>query len=205
VLANLRTRGLAAMRASAFLPRGNRRLFALLVALLPCWLSVAAAQDQQDGDLLTELKVAYIYNFTRFIEWPAAPTERPFVIGVIGDPVMERSLRVLEQEAKRVDDRPIEIRAYSTPEAIGPSEILFVGAEAQEALAAILRHTAGRPTLLVGDTPGDAERGLAIEIYRKPDIFRKTERLRLRINASALKDRGLAASARLYDVAEVVR
>ncbi|SDW52894.1 YfiR family protein [Thiocapsa roseopersicina] len=193
------------MLASAFLPRGSGRLFALLIALLPCWLSVAAAQDQRDDNLLTELKVAYIYNLTRFIEWPAVPAERPFVIGVIGDPVMARHLRALEQEAKRVEDRPIEIRAYPSPEAIGPSEILFVGTEAQEQLAAILRRTAGQPTLLVGDTPGDAERGLAIEIYRKPDIFRKTERLRLRINAAALKDRGLAASARLYDVAEVVR
>jgi hypothetical protein len=205
VLANLRTQSFVAMLASAFLPRGNRRLFALLVAFLPCWLSVAAAQDQRDGDLLTELKVAYIYNFTRFVEWPAAPAEHPFVIGVIGDPLMERGLRVLEQEAKQVDDRPIEIRAYPTPEAIAPSEILFVGAGAREQLAAILRRTAGLPTLLVGDTPGDAERGLAIEIYRKPDIFRKTDRLRLRINSTVLKDRGLGVSAQLYDVAEVVR
>jgi hypothetical protein len=193
------------MRASGFVPCINGYMLALLVALLPCCLSVAAAQDQGDGDLLTELKVAYIYNLTRFIEWPAAPAERPFVIGVIGDPAMARHLRVLEQESKRVEDRPIAIRAYPTREAIGPSEILFVGTEAQEQLVAILRRTAGQPTLLVGDTPGDAERGLAIEIYRKPDIFRKTERLRLRINAAALKDRGLAASARLYDVAEVVR
>lgn len=107
VLADLRRRGLAAIRASAFLPRISGRLFALLLALLPCWLSVAAAQEQQESDLLPELKVAYIYNFTRFIEWPAAPAERPFVIGIIGDPVMARHLRLLEQEAKQVDDRPI--------------------------------------------------------------------------------------------------
>ena len=76
---------------------------------------------------------------------------------------------------------------------------------AEDQIAAILRRTAGKPTLLIGDTPGDAERGLAIELYRKPDIFRKTERLRLRINPEAVKDRGLKVSAQLYDVAEVVR
>lgn len=193
------------MLASSFLPRINGHLFALLFALLPCWLSAAAAQAQGESDLPTELKVAYIYNFTRFIAWPPAPDGHPFVIGVIGDPVMGRALRVLEQEAKQVDDRPIEIRSYPTPEAIAPSEILFVGTGAQEQLAAILRRTAGKPTLLIGETPGDAEHGLAIEIYRKPDIFGRTERLRLRINATALKDRGLVVSAQLYDVAEVVR
>lgn len=205
VLADPDTRGSAGMRAARLVPRMNRPLLALLLALLPCWLSICAAQEPGGEDLLTELKVAYVYNFTRFIEWPAAPDERPFVIGVIGDPVMGGRLRLLEQEAKRVENRPIEIRAYPTPDAIAPSEILFVGTGVRDQLAAILQRTAGQPTLLVGDTPGDAERGLAIEIYRKPDIFRKTERLRLRINATALKDRGLVVSAQLYDVAEVVR
>ena len=167
--------------------------------------SLPAAQGAEDEAPLAALKVAFIYNFTRFIQWPQAPAGRPFVIGVIGDPVMEGQLRVLEREAKRVEGRPIEIRAYARPDAIAPSEILFVGAQARGQLEAILRRTAGRPTLLVGDSPGDAERGLAIELFRKPDIFRKTERLRLRINPAALKDRGLKVSAQLYDVAEVVR
>jgi hypothetical protein len=166
---------------------------------------MAAAQGGEADDQLAALKVAYLYNFTRFIQWPKAPAERPFVIGVIGDPVVDRHLRVLEQGTKRVEGRPIAVRAYPTPAAIAPSEILFVGAGAADQLGAILRRTAGKPTLLVGDSPGAAERGLAIELFRKPDIFRKTERLRLRINPAALKDRGLVVSAQLYDVAEVVR
>jgi hypothetical protein len=181
------------------------RRFALLLVLLQCLSSVPAAQGAEDEDPLSALKVAFIYNFTRFIRWPQAPAGRPFVIGVIGDPVMEGYLRVLELEGKRVEGRPIEIRAYATPEAIASSEILFVGAGAGDQLGPILGRTAGRPTLLVGDRPGDAERGLAIELFRKPDIFRKTERLRLRINPAALKDRGLKVSAQLYDVAEVLR
>ena len=187
------------------LQRLGERWIALLLVLLPCLSSLPAAQGAEGEDPLSALKVAFVYNFTRFVQWPQAPASRPFVIGVIGDAAMEAQLRVLEKEAKRVGDRPIEIRAYRAPEAIAPSEILFVGAEAGGQLEAILRRIAGWPTLLVGDGPGDAARGLAIELFRKPDIFRKTVRLGLRINASAIKDRGLKVSAQLYDVAEVVR
>lgn len=185
--------------------RRGERWIALLLVLLLCLSSLPAAQGAEDEGPLSALKVAFVYNFTRFVQWPQAPAGRPFVIGVIGDPVMEGHLRVLEQEAKRVEGRPIQIRAYATPEAIAPSEILFVGAQARGQLEAILRRTAGWPTLLVGDGPGDAARGLAIELFRKPDIFGKTERLGLRINPGAIKDRGLKVSAQLYDVAEVLR
>ncbi len=185
--------------------RPNRRVGALLLLVLQCLFAVDPAQSAEGKDLLRELEVAYIYNFTRFVQWPKAADGRSFCIGVIGDPAMEARLRELEQDGKRVDDRRIEIRAYATPGAIAPCEILFVGAGAEHQLAAIVRRTAGEPTLLVGDTPGFAGRGVAIELFRKPDIFRKTDRLRIRIDPAALEGRDLKVSAQLYDVAEVLR
>ena len=169
--------------------RAAERLFA---ALLLCALLLSPAAPGADGEeLLPALKVAYVYNFTHFVEWPAAAPDRPFVIGVIGDPAMEGQLRALEREGKRVDGRPIAIRGFARPDDLEPTDILFVGGAAAEWLDAIRRRTAGKPTLLVGDTPGFAGRGVAIELFRKPDIFGKSERLRFRIDPAALKDRGL--------------
>jgi len=179
--------------------------FAAGILFFLLWLCLAPTARGADGeDLLSDLKVAYIYNFTRFIEWPENPSGPTFVIGVVGDPDIRERLGVLEREGRQAAGRPIEIRGYSTPAQIGFCEILFVGAAAADRLDAIVRRTAGRATLLVSDTAGFAGRGVAIELFRKPDIFRKTERLRLRIDAKALKDRGLVVSAQLYDVAEVM-
>ncbi len=184
--------------------RGGRLLAAALLVL--CTLLAPAVPGADGDELLPALKVAYVYNFTRFIQWPAAAPDRPFVIGVIGDPAMAGHLRALEREGKRVDGRPIAIRDFARPEDLeSPIDILFVGSGAAEWLDAIRGRTAGKPTLLVGDTPGFAGRGVAIELFRKPDIFGKSERLRFRIDPAALKDRGLTVSAQLYDVAEVVR
>jgi len=190
--------------ATAAWGRAAKRLVAAL--LLPLGILLSPAAPGADGEeLLPALKVAYVYNFTRFIRWPAGSPDRPFVVGVIGDAAMAGHLRALEREGKRVDGRPIAIRGFQGPDDLEPTDILFVGGAAAPWLDAIRRRTAGKPTLLVGDTPGFAGRGVAIELFRKPDIFGKSERLRFRIDPAALKDRGLTVSAQLYDVAEVVR
>ena len=111
----------------------------------------------------------------------------------------------LEEDDKRVDGRPVAVRGFAGPDAIGPCEILFVGAKAVVWLDDIVRRTAGKPVLLVGDTPGLAGRGVAIELFRKRDVFRRKERLRFRIDPAAIDRRGLTVSAQLYDVAEVLR
>ena len=95
----------------------------LALLLLLCGMFWPVAQCAEGDKLLAELKVAYIYNFTGFIEWPEAPAERPFVIGVIGDPAMEAQLRVLERDGKQVGGRRIEVRGYASPDAIGSCEI----------------------------------------------------------------------------------
>jgi hypothetical protein len=185
-------------------PRATQRIVVAL--LLLCALLLSPAAPAADGEeLLPALKVAYVYNFTRFVQWPARAPEGPFVICVIGEPAMETHLRALEREQKQVDGRPIAIRRLERPDGLEACQILFVGAAAGGSLDAIVRGTAGKPILLVGDTPGFAGRGVAIELLRKPDIFGKSERLRFRIDPAALKDRGLTVSAQLYDVADVVR
>ena len=177
-----------------------------LLMLLLLWpFSGGHAFSDEAGDVLVQLKVAYIYNFTRFIDWPSPLVERPFVVAVIGDPEIERGLRNLEAEGKEFDGRAIEIRNYANIDAIESCEVLFVGSGASGQLEAIVERTARAPTLLIGDTPGYASRGVAIEFFLKPDIFREKQKLRFRINPAALADRGLAVSSQLMDVAEVVR
>jgi hypothetical protein len=187
---------------SGLLVRVVLQWWAWPLALLLCCLLPALAPAAESDDLLGQLKVAYLYNFTRFIDWPAAPQGRPFVIGVIGDPDTAERLRLLD--GREAEGRTIEIRRYAGVEDVEPSEMLFVGAAAEPELAAIVQRTAGAPTVLVGDTPGYAGRGIAIEFFLKPDLFGDKQRLRFRIDPKALHGRGLKVSAQLLDVAEVL-
>ncbi len=173
----------------------------LLLSLALAFGAISADAD----DILVALKAAFVYKFTRFIDWPAAPADRPFVIAVIADPAMRAALAELEGGDREVAGRPIQVRGSCDLEAADACQILFIGASAEDRLADIVHRAAGKPVLLVGDTPGFAGRGVAIELFRKPDILGKRERLRFRIDSKALVGRGLRVSAQLYEVGEVIR
>jgi hypothetical protein len=185
----------------AVLPRTARScsaVFAFVLLGLPAVPSLAAE------DSLSALKVAFIYRFTSFIDWPEAAPGAPFSVCVIADPSMGRALSVLARQGRAVGDRPIRILQGDVPLADGGCEILFIGSAAEHRLADILAQSAAKPTLLLGDTPGLARRGVAIELFQRPTVLRNRLRLGFRINPRALKGRGLMVSAQLYQVGEVV-
>ena len=85
------------------------------------------------------------------------------------------------------------------------AQILLIGAAAAGELSRLRARTEDKPMLLVGDSPGFAKRGVAINFFLAPDILGDSRRLRFEINPKALADRQLRVSAQLYDVAEIVR
>ena len=185
-------------------PRGVVLLL-YLGLLLAIVLTMIPRPSWSADDLEQGLKVAYLYNFTRFIEWPEATLGEDFVVTVIGDPALAAALQELEGSDRRAHGSPIRVRAVDDVGEIGDCQILFVGAAAVSRLPRLLARTDGRPILLVGDSRGLARRGIAINFFMKSDIFGAGRRLRFEINPAALKDRGLKVSAQLYDVAEIVR
>jgi hypothetical protein len=158
-----------------------------------------------DETLEQRLKAVYLYNITRYVNWPDDSIGDAFVIAVLDDPDLAAALAVLEQPDKHAEGRPIRIRTLKSPMGAGDAQILFIGADAAPRLGAVLGRTRGAPVLLVGDSPGLAKRGVAINFFLQPDILGDGERLRFQINPSALEQRGLKVLSDLYDVGEVVR
>ena len=171
-------------------------IFLLLSMAVPVCAEAPAGHGDADA-----IKVGFIYHFTRFIRWPQADTlraRRAFVIAVIGDPAMGAQLEVLERGQRRVDDIPVRVEPVADPAAIPDCSILFIGGDAAGQIGRILHQVANRPVLVIGDTPGLARRGVAINFYRQRD------RVRFEINPGALRRAGLAAEAQLFDVARIV-
>lgn len=181
--------------------RVRRRLtlglaLALALLVLPGWSA---------EDLTRNLKVVYLYNFTRYVDWPDDSVGDAFVIAVLGDPDLTEALRVLERSDKHAEGRPIRVRALDAATGLGDVQILFVGAGAVAELPRIRARTRGKPILLVGDSPGLANQGVAINFFLRPDILGAGKQLRFQIHPAALEGRGLKVMADLYDVAEIVR
>ncbi len=147
-----------------------------------------------------QVKAVFVYNFSRFVEWPpqafTAPNE-PFVIGILGsDPFGARLDEAVRGE--QIDQHPLVVRRFRNLGEISDCRILYVdrsaSAEVQQVLAA-LDH---RSTLTVSDLDGAAERGVMIQFTTQ------NNRIRLRINVESARAAGLTISSKLLRSADIV-
>jgi hypothetical protein len=174
----------------------------LLLPRLDCGPARLMAQDEESFiSREYRIKAAYLYQFSRYIDWPAGafPTaETPFVIGVMGkDPIISD----LEQIArlKKVQDRALEIRRFSSAADVRTCNILYIPATlAAETQAELIRSLAGRGILLVGEDAGFLERGGCVQFAVEDNT------IRVAIARKNAEHEGLKISSKLLQVARVV-
>jgi len=147
-----------------------------------------------------EVKAALLYNFARFVTWPAGAfshADSPFVIGVVGDDpfgsALERTLG-----AKSIGGRPIVIRRWPRARDRGACHILFVAASERAAVRRLLAPLAAEPVLTVSDMPGFAADGGIVGL-RLVD-----SRITFEINEDHANAASLSISSRLLSLARLV-
>jgi YfiR/HmsC-like len=152
----------------------------------------------QDGPTAaaSEVKAAYLLNFTRYVEWPtrafASPTS-PIVICVVGPdpfgPALDDVVRTRWGEGT-----PVEGWRLGPPAPAAGCHVAFL-AGGEAALARARESWRGRPTLLVGDGSGFAAKGGMI------GFVEADETIRFEINAGAARGNGLQISSRVMTLA----
>jgi hypothetical protein len=147
------------------------------------------------------VKAAFLYNFAKFVQWPARTLESQpgsFVITVLGrDPfggTLEETLH-----GKEVEQLKVVVRRARGAEDLGTSQIVFISYSQRTQLAEILKQLEGTPTLTVGEMDHFAERGGVIQFRMEGD------RVRLSINPNAATRAHLKISAELLKLAHVVQ
>jgi hypothetical protein len=175
------------------------RLFTCCVRLfLTCAIFAAQIQGQTVED--TELKAAYLYNFAKFVEWPAGvfsnPTT-PLAICVIGD---EHMSEVLERVVfgKKLSGRPLETRRPRSQKDFKFCHIMFVGFTDKEHTVEILDALRGSSVLTVGQNQQFLPLGGMINLALDHST------IRLEIAPQASQAAGLKISSRLLAVARTV-
>jgi uncharacterized protein DUF4154 len=96
------------------------------------------------------VKAAFIYNFAKFIQWPAeGAAAGPFVIGCFGD---ARFMEVLTSTVagKSSEGRAILVKNVATLEEVRLCQILFVGEGESPQVGALLREAIVAHVLTVG-------------------------------------------------------
>jgi hypothetical protein len=141
------------------------------------------------------VKAAFLYNFAKFVEWPAQSfpgANAPLVIGVVGENPFGDALDQLAQ-GRQINGRPILVKPIHSAAAARGAHILFFSAS-EEGRFAGMRDGLGA-VLTVGESDAFSRKGGMINF-----VF-EGEKIRFEINVGQAEAAGVKISAQLQKLA----
>lgn len=169
----------------------------LAVRIVVCFLGVVT---QAQSATEYQVKAAFLFNFAKFVEWPAdafASPDAPLQLCILGqDPFGHAFEQGIDD--KMVRGHRIEIIHPSGLPQARSCQIIFAASSEEPRLREILHGLKGASVLTVGDAPGFAQMGGII------NFVLDNNRVRFEINLRAAERAGLKLSARLLTVAKLI-
>ena len=177
----------------AFLVRKN---MVCRVALLALATSHVFAQSPIPDEY--QVKAAFLFNFAKFVEWPAAAfkgPEDPLAICVLGQDPFGSTLEDVVRN-KTVANRAFVVRSVLNAQQATTCQIVFVSASERKRFRLLLDELKGRSILTVGEADDFTASGGIINFKLKD------ARVRIEIDPNAADRAGLHISSKLLSLAE---
>lgn len=112
-------------------------------------------------DTNAKMKALYVYNFTKYIEWPESYKQGNFIIGLLGEASIKEELLKVATTRKAVN-QTIEVKQYNSVAEIGDCHMLYVAKEKTTEFNSVVQKTSGKSTLVITEENGYAEKGAGI-------------------------------------------
>jgi len=183
-------------------PRRFVTLGLMLVVVLSINTSVVYAKSYPKE----EVRAAFLFNFLKFVEWPAATFAEdgsPFRICMFGDIGSKKIFNKLsQQEAKsrgiEIDYSGVDNSSIPSPESLTACHIVYLGFMQTEMSKQVLEAASNQPILTVSIIDSFIENGGMITLVTqgKKNV--------LQINLTAAQSADLKISANMLDVAQII-
>ncbi len=169
-----------------------KKAFLILFALLS--LSMRTTDQGDNEDTQAMFKAAYLYSFTKLVDWPESYKDGDFVIGVLdgSSSLMEHLNR--KYGAKKVGSQEIRIKNFQRPKGIdNKCHILFIPEDKNAQVETILDPK--RSTLIVTEKEGGLDKGAVI------NFVVKDQKLEYELSTSNAEQKDLIIGSQLKDLA----
>ncbi len=168
---------------------------ALLRKALIVLLLLAAPLGAQAPEY--DLKAAFLFNFAKFVEWPASAfsgPRAPLTVCVYGEDPFGPSLDLVVQN-ERVGERSLLVQRPDSVDDLGECHVLFISRSAKDRLREVMAEVEGKPVLTVADTDGFLRAGGVI------NFVLEGSKVRFLIDQEAAGRSGLQISSKLMRLA----
>jgi hypothetical protein len=204
--ASLDSLGMKAEPAMARARRPARKIlqgaaWGALCLLLPFLFAAASSEAAAPAAASEyEVKAAFLFQFSRFVEWPPeafASADAPLVICVLGKNPFGSTLREIAQ-GESVQAHALVVKSHDRVEDVGECHIVFLSSSEEAITQQVLTSLAGKRILTVGDSDDFTRRGGVI------GFVTVNGKVKLQVNRSSAETAQLRISAKLLRVAEQV-
>ncbi len=172
---------------------------AAVCSLLAMFSLFAGGSCNAEGLDEYKIKVAFIYNFAKFVSWPPKTfqnPESPIVFCILGEDPFGSNLSAIEN--KQIGERKFVVKRIRRVEDSIGYQIIFISRSEKDRLETILPALRNEPILTVSDIPNFTRLGGMIGFTISGD------KVRFEINLGAARSSKLEISSKLLKLAETV-
>jgi hypothetical protein len=166
-----------------------------LLAMLGC---LAGGTPEEIDEY--KLKAAFIFNFVKFVQWPAGSfqnVKQPTEICVLGQDPFEGSL-ASTLAGRAIEGRPLVVRHIATAKQVFGCHVLFIGSGEDPRIPSVIAEIRRPGTLTIGESDVAGDVGVVI------DFRLESGKVRFDINLDAAERADLKISSRLLSLARSV-
>ncbi len=161
------------------------------------WVLLLLVAQPCSGELSeVQIKSAYVFNFIKFVEWPA-DTVKPgdkIRLCVIGNEGLHTSLSALD--GRKVGEYELDvIPRRAGNDSLSVCHVLYIGEQEQRRFIQIIKALGDTSVLTISDIPEFAERGGSIGL-----LYREN-RVLFEVNLATTRKAGLRLSSQMLNLA----
>src|ERR1700722_493953 len=175
------------------------RIFCIVACSLLC-LHPPTALGQGDDTAEYRVKLAFLYNFAQFVQWPTdafTGPDAPLTICIVGpDPFQGELADALR--GRKAGDHPTQLKKFKPNDDPRTCQIIFIRASEKAVVRKLLATLKGSNTLAVGESDGFTALGGLINLTLNEN------KLRFEVNLGAAMQTRLKFSSKLLALAKIV-
>jgi YfiR/HmsC-like len=151
------------------------------------------AQDRP----MHEIHTMMVFNFTKYIQWPDSDKPGEFVIGVIGNDDVHKTL-TLWYNGKTKGSKTYVIKKFTNASDLSDCAVVYIDKSKSGEFDAVNGKVRGKGTLVITDRNGLGARGSCINFKTVED------KLRIELNQKAMEAANLKVSGSLTTMAILI-
>jgi len=168
-----------------------KKIYYIISTLILLAINAIPANSQV---LDPKYEALFIYNFTKYIEWPRSDGHSDFIIGILGNGDIVKEMQQMAA-LKTVGDRHIVVKLFENPEDIEHCHLLFITKKFSVNLFEARAKLKGMSTLYIAESPGMAQYGADI------NFIGKVNKIVFEVNTKYLEENNLKMSSLLKNLA----